>query len=95
MRKMVQGGTCGHCGRSSPTGGYWVNVLKVLDFGVDTMLPLEPDTSVPVLCDDCQRLQSMMEHEAAGMLHLWGPLSAQQRAELERYKAEAARRDAR
>lgn len=56
MRKLNPHGTCEQCGAAGPV---WVNVLKVLDFGVETMPPIEPDTTAPVLCDRCEMPRSV------------------------------------
>jgi hypothetical protein len=55
MRSMKQGGTCAVCGRASAEGAFWTNRLVVLDFGVPTMPPFEPDTSEPERCDECEQ----------------------------------------
>lgn len=46
---------CERCGKRG--GLLWENRLKVLDFGIEGMPPVEPDTTVPVLCDDCEERQ--------------------------------------
>jgi hypothetical protein len=54
MRRARLGGTCARCGASAPDGLFWENRLVVLDFGVPEIPPIEPDTTVPVLCDECE-----------------------------------------
>lgn len=54
MRSAKQGGLCAHCGRESDEGLFWANNPKVLDFGVPGVAPIEPDMTMPTLCDDCQ-----------------------------------------
>lgn len=53
MRSATDHGPCAVCGKTAP-GLYWTNRLIVLDFGVDGMPPIEPDTTQPVRCDDCE-----------------------------------------
>jgi hypothetical protein len=55
MRRMRCGGLCGLCGVERDDGAFWENYLKVLDFGAPMGL-IEPDTSLPVLCDNCELL---------------------------------------
>jgi hypothetical protein len=59
MRKAKRGGTCADCGATSTEGLYWINLVKVLDCGVEGMAPVEPDTRAPERCDDCEYLYRM------------------------------------
>ena len=54
MRRGRQGGFCAKCGAESDDGLYWESYAKVIDFGVPSMAPIEPDMTTPVLCDDCE-----------------------------------------
>jgi hypothetical protein len=50
MRKLHPDGVCACCGRVGPT---WANLEpRPLDFGNGVIL--EPDTSLPALCDECE-----------------------------------------
>lgn len=52
---------CESCGRK--TGSLWVPYAKVLDFGVPTMPPLEPNMMEPKRCDDCEMLARLADPE--------------------------------
>jgi hypothetical protein len=56
MRRMRKGGLCGLCGIERDDGAYWENYARVLDFGVPGMVPVEPDMTMPILCDNCELL---------------------------------------
>jgi hypothetical protein len=63
MRRMRNGGKCAVCGRSEPTGPFWENHLRILDFGTPALPPLEPDTTQPVRCDACEMLARLADPE--------------------------------
>lgn len=52
MRKMTREGPCAVCGTSE--GPFWRDFLRVLDFGVPGVAPIEPRAVGVVLCDDCE-----------------------------------------
>ncbi len=64
MRRGRNGGLCAVCGDERDDGLFWENYLKVLDFGVDTMPPMEPDTTEPVRCDRCEFEHRVRTHYA-------------------------------
>jgi hypothetical protein len=70
MRKMVSGGTCAACKRTSKNGAFWATMMQVLDFG--NGLILEPNTSEPVRCDDCELLANLADPEYR---RLCGPMA--------------------
>lgn len=54
-------GPCEVCSRHVESGAYWVTPYKVLDFGVPTMAPIEPDMTEPRRCDNCELLHRLAD----------------------------------
>lgn len=61
MQRGRKGGLCALCGVENDEGLYWEPAPIVLDFGVPTMPPIEPDMTKPVVCDSCHLLQTVVE----------------------------------
>lgn len=66
MREGTDRGPCAKCGKKGP-GLYWRSTAIVLDFGVPDVAPMEPNMTVPVLCDDCEDARRLPELRKAGL----------------------------